>query len=423
MRNCSDIEGVLPLIDFEIPSLINSSNPIWFVSELAIPMEKIINEKTDLVEIIKACHSFAETLEKLHQRGISHRDIKPDNLFYLNNKWAIGDFGLVEYPEKNNITGENEKMGPLFYMAPEMLLNPTNSNGNSADVWSLAKTLWKLGTNQRYPIEGTLRKDIPALKLSTYSQHPKAYLLDPILEAATNIEPKQRISMSKFKEELNSWLDSLITKNNQSISANTDLNSVKRKLSNMWLLTRKQNKERTIRENKTQEVQTRIENEVLNFRTNIVNKVDELVIETGLEHNISNAKTKSTFDSYISTISHKDFPIKNQKNIQDGAFSIIYPPVISDDYLAGFLYGIGLNIDLENNATILIGYWGHYFSRKKQENYVNTYWVKTSEVIMNGANYNNVIENYKNEIINHFPLAFEKFLEEIKDYNLPRRIH
>ena len=421
MNDCSDIEGVLPLIDFDIPDTIDFANPIWFVSELAVPLEKILNEETNLEKIVDACHSFSVTLEKLHQRGISHRDIKPDNLFSLEGKWVIGDFGLVEYPEKTDITGENERLGPLFYMAPEMLLNPSTSNGNSADVWSLAKTLWKLGTNQRYPIEGTLRQDIPSLKLSTYSQHPKAYLLDPILESATNIEPDKRITMSKFRDELKSWIESLDEKSKNVSNQNIDFISIKNKLSNMWLSARKENEERTIRENEIKKIKTIVDNEVVSFRNNIVNRLDKLVIETGLEHNISNAK--STFGSYISTINLPDFPNKNQANYLDGAFSIIYPPVISEDYLAGFLYGIGLALDLANNATIITGYWGHYFSRKRQKNYVNPYWVQTSKVVMNGANYNDRIEKYKTILINHFPEAFQKFLEEIKDYNLPRRIH
>ena len=81
--------------------------------------------------------------------------------------------------------------------------------------------------------------------------------------------------MSKFREELKSWIDSLDKKNTH-LNHNTDLISIKNKLSNMWLSARKHNEERTIRENQIKKIKSIAESEVDSFRNNILNRLDKL---------------------------------------------------------------------------------------------------------------------------------------------------
>jgi len=231
MNSCQDIEGILKVLDYDIPSTPSTKSQIWFVSELAIPMQNKIDGYT-LENLVEICVSYAKTLKKMHSRGIYHRDIKPDNLFFKDDKWFIGDFGLATFPDKPDLTKENEKLGPLFYMAPEMLLDAQNANGASADVWSLAKLIWKLGTFQNYPIEGTLRQDETSTQLSTYNNNPRAFLLEPILESATSLNPKDRITMEDFYLEIDSWL---YPKTNDKKSNVTNVDSIKEKISGMFL--------------------------------------------------------------------------------------------------------------------------------------------------------------------------------------------
>lgn len=205
---CQDIYGVLPLLDYYIPEKVTSdiSSKPWLVTKLATPLEKAIGDDCTLETIIHACASFAGTLSSMHARGFSHRDIKPANLFRVDNEWCVGDFGIAWFPDKAAKTGAKEHIGPRFYIADEMLNNAANSDGRSADVYSLAKTLWKLAAGQRYPLQGTIRADESSMCLSTYSDHPRSYLLDPLIESATQYDPLKRISMKTLCNELNSWL-------------------------------------------------------------------------------------------------------------------------------------------------------------------------------------------------------------------------
>ena len=214
-EKCQDIDGVLPLLDYHIPDHTDSGiNSIpWLVTKLAIPLEEAIGNDYALETVIQACVAYSETLCTMHLRGYSHRDIKPANLFRLNNKWCVGDFGLAWFLGKYAKTGTKEHIGSRFYIAPEMLIDAAAADGSLADVYSLAKTLWKIATRQRYPLEGTIRADESSTRLSTYSNQPRSYLLDTFIEHATKNNPSERISMKNFSDELKSWIHTPAVKN------------------------------------------------------------------------------------------------------------------------------------------------------------------------------------------------------------------
>jgi serine/threonine protein kinase len=90
----------------------------------------------------------------LADKNVSHRDVKPGNLYSFEGRWTIGDFGLVSYPNKEALTAEGKTLGPQHFLAPEMISNPRHADGTKADVYSPAKTLWVLATGQNYPPPG-----------------------------------------------------------------------------------------------------------------------------------------------------------------------------------------------------------------------------------------------------------------------------
>jgi hypothetical protein len=61
--------------------------------------------------VIEAVAAIAGTPRGLAEEGISHRDLKLDNLFRLDGVWAIGDFGPVKYPEGEPLTVHGRKVG------------------------------------------------------------------------------------------------------------------------------------------------------------------------------------------------------------------------------------------------------------------------------------------------------------------------
>lgn len=197
--------GVLPLIDSHLAA--DRDDISWYVMPLATPLLNELGSQASIETILDVVATIAETLARLAAQGIGHRDIKPDNLFTLDSKPVLGDFGLVTFPGKDNRTTALKKLGPANYHAPEMLTNPDTAAFEPADVWSLAKTLWVLLTGQNYPQPGEYRPGDP-YSLRSWMTDPYAWIaeLDDLIMQCTRLRPESRPSMAQFARELRACL-------------------------------------------------------------------------------------------------------------------------------------------------------------------------------------------------------------------------
>lgn len=195
-----EFPGILPLLDSRICD--NLDEPSWYVMPVATPIRQALGPDAGPEAVVGAMAEIAGTLVALAAEGVAHRDIKPDNLFELDGRWVIGDFGLVIYPEKNPRTEHGRKLGPTDYMAPEMRRDADRADPGPADVWALAKTVWVLLTGQELPLPGTHRAAEAAHSLQERITFRYAAELDLLLENATQVEPEKRISMQDMALEL-----------------------------------------------------------------------------------------------------------------------------------------------------------------------------------------------------------------------------
>jgi hypothetical protein len=173
---------------------------------VAVPIRQALGDDPEPRAVVGALADIAATLEALAAEGVAHRDIKPDNLFRLGDRWVIGDFGLVTYPEKDPRTEHGRKLGPTDYMAPEMREDADKADPGPADVWALAKTLWVLITGESLPLPGTHRAAEPAHALAGRITFTFASELDLLLEKATQIDPQDRASITDMARELRACL-------------------------------------------------------------------------------------------------------------------------------------------------------------------------------------------------------------------------
>jgi VCBS repeat-containing protein len=107
-----------------------------------------------LDEAIALAAQVAEGLSYAHQRGIIHRDIKPDNILLRQQSGSsagpkqavITDFGLAVLLKEGEEVSTNPFMGSLPYMSPEQCSN-LPLDGRS-DLYSLGVMLYQLTTGQ-----------------------------------------------------------------------------------------------------------------------------------------------------------------------------------------------------------------------------------------------------------------------------------
>jgi hypothetical protein len=194
----ADTAGLVPVLD---SSEKDAAQP-WFTMPIAVGVVDALGEAPLLSQVIDAVRSYATTLAAMHDRGFSHRDIKPGNLFRLRGQWCIGDLGLVEVPNAETLTGERG-LGPLNFMAPEMLLHPSAARGDPADVYSLAKTLWALATGTHVPPLGPHVAGHHDWSLLSFGiNDANVVMLDHLIQRSTAHEPDSRPTAKQMASEL-----------------------------------------------------------------------------------------------------------------------------------------------------------------------------------------------------------------------------
>lgn len=199
------LSGVIPIVEY-------SEADLWYTMPVAQRIEEYLKGK-NIVEVVEAVISLADTLDKLHLGGFTHRDIKPDNIFFYQGHVILGDFGLVSYPGKPEVTASNRKLGALYTIAPEMLRYPRSADGKKADVYSLAKTLWILLSDEKKGFDGSydyLNKKISLRNhLKNRDERKGVHLveLEQLLKKATEYDPEKRPTMAEFRDSLKKFVD------------------------------------------------------------------------------------------------------------------------------------------------------------------------------------------------------------------------
>lgn len=146
---------------------------------------------------------LCEALMEIHQFAI-HRDIKPENVLVKGETWVLSDFGLCEFlnaDEHCDITGENEKIGPIFWISPEAVNKyyfGTNEIGTYSDVYQMGM-IFAFVLMKRFPggilnetdlinACGTVGNVIIKALANDYTQRPEngGILLELINDATVN---------------------------------------------------------------------------------------------------------------------------------------------------------------------------------------------------------------------------------------------
>jgi len=206
LQRLAGVPGVLPLLEYNLPESPSRENRAWLAMPLATPIEAEL-EDADLEMVVQAVARIAATLAVVHgEHNLAHRDVKPGNLYALGGDWLVGDFGLVHIPDVEELTRSNRPMGPLHFAPYEMIVAPDTADPMRADVYSLAKTLWVLATEQRFPPEGHQGIQQRDFLLSTLRPHPFAAELDRLIDRMTLMNPSDRPSMNEVSTDLSGWL-------------------------------------------------------------------------------------------------------------------------------------------------------------------------------------------------------------------------
>lgn len=98
-----------------------------------------------------------EGLAASHRLGIVHRDVKPANIFLVQGRGVLGDFGIASAPVENEaLTEPGTGLGTPGYQSPEQM-GGQESDGR-ADLYALGIVLYEAATRRRWPVLQDPRK-------------------------------------------------------------------------------------------------------------------------------------------------------------------------------------------------------------------------------------------------------------------------
>lgn len=204
LRSLPDEPGVLPLLDAHLPNRPSAKDRAWLAMPIATPIRQAVADQ-QLEVVVTAVGEIAATLARLAGKSVGHRDIKPGNLYCLDGRWLVGDFGLVAAPDLDELTREGKAVGPAHFTAYEMIRDPVNAGPLPADVFSLAKTLWALATGQEWPPLGHQPATTRGYLLSDLRPHAHADALDRLIDRSTRAQPEERPTMAEIAADLQAW--------------------------------------------------------------------------------------------------------------------------------------------------------------------------------------------------------------------------
>jgi serine/threonine-protein kinase len=123
-------------------------------------------------EAIAYAIEIARALEAAHERGIVHRDIKPQNvLIDVEGSAKVTDFGIARTLHDEGLTADGRVLGTTDYVSPEQALgHPVTGQ---SDVYSLGIVLYEMltgevpfrGENQIAVAMKHVREDLPDVQI------------------------------------------------------------------------------------------------------------------------------------------------------------------------------------------------------------------------------------------------------------------
>lgn len=196
----SGLEGCVPCLDYGdlagrpfyiMPLYEKGTFRTKYLSGTKIPLENKLNDFMAVLKIV----------EKVHDRGLAIRDIKPQNILIDDNELPIiSDFGLsmwVDQSDDERHTPAERSIGSRGYRPPEWQARYPDPNHKPGDIWSLGRTFWAI-ISGRNPPDNYETLGGAETHLSLYIDKSFANIVQSIVTACTHQNHTQRPSIAEL---------------------------------------------------------------------------------------------------------------------------------------------------------------------------------------------------------------------------------
>lgn len=165
-----------------------------------------------ILPIIKALKALAE-----RPTPIYHRDIKPDNILYLEKSGEyelyLADFGACFLKDDDQrITPEDIAVGPRMFIAPEYERGRVEDVTEKGDIFSLGKVIWCMINGEENELLPSNFWFVDDYNLTThFPGDPDMIGANVIIASCLNINPSDRCTYTMLIEQIEAFLNSNLT--------------------------------------------------------------------------------------------------------------------------------------------------------------------------------------------------------------------
>ena len=154
----------------------NSENYQYIVMELidGITLKDYIIRKGKLKwqEALSYTEQILAALNHAHEKGIIHRDVKPQNVMLLRNgNLKIMDFGIAKMPDSEPLTMTDKAIGTVHYISPEQA-NGMGTVSTVSDIYSVGIILYEMTTG-KLPFNGNTAIQVALMQINDTPQNPR----------------------------------------------------------------------------------------------------------------------------------------------------------------------------------------------------------------------------------------------------------
>lgn len=131
-----------------------------------IEQQKIINRK----EAVHFTIQILRALQHAHDKGIVHRDVKPQNIILLQNgNIKVTDFGIARFSRSETRTMTESAIGSVHYISPEQARGEITDE--KADIYSVGVVLYEMLTGQ-LPFQSDNAVTVAIMQLQSDAKRP-----------------------------------------------------------------------------------------------------------------------------------------------------------------------------------------------------------------------------------------------------------
>ena len=131
-------------------------------------------EQVKTVSWKEAIHFITQILRALqhaHDKGIVHRDIKPQNIMLVQNgNIKVTDFGIARFSRSETRTMSNNAIGSVHYISPEQARGDITDD--KADIYSVGVVLYEMLTGQ-VPFQSDTSVSVAIMQLQAEPKRPR----------------------------------------------------------------------------------------------------------------------------------------------------------------------------------------------------------------------------------------------------------